>query len=129
MFSRRKNGVPSPILLRAKRNAGSSSGLRQLRCRASALDPQGEGGKWLRALAATACVALASAGFAFAAETSGQANIPNFSLTNDGWIAINSDFTPVPGEGPKPVTYDRKFPFRRNDEPGPATYRVADTTN
>ena len=54
--------------------------------------------------------------------------IPDFSSNEVSWIAINSDFTPVAGS-PPPITYDPKFPFRRNDEPGPATYRVADLTN
>jgi hypothetical protein len=62
------------------------------------------------------------------AQGADQKAIPNFSLLNEGWIAINSDFVAV-GNGPKPVTYDPKFPFRRNDEPGQATYRVADTNN
>src|SRR3979409_1149352 len=73
---------------------------------------------------------LASAGLALAADTAGdKSSIPNFASFNDAWIAINSDFTPVPGSGPKPVTFDPKFPFRRNDEPGPPTYRVADLNN
>jgi hypothetical protein len=74
---------------------------------------------------AVTCFCVASAGLALSAETSA---IPDFSSLNDGWIAINSDFTPVPG-GPKPVGFDPNYPFRRNDEPGPATYRVADLTN
>jgi hypothetical protein len=76
-----------------------------------------------------ACFSLI-AGLAFAAQNAGEnAGIPDFSSFDYGWIAINSDFTPVPGAGPKPVTYDPKFPFRRNDEPGQATYRVADLSN
>jgi hypothetical protein len=54
--------------------------------------------------------------------------LPDFSSDNVAWIAINSDFTPVPG-GPKPVGYDPKHPFVRNDQPGQATYRVADVEN
>src|SRR5258708_8698777 len=80
-----------------------------------------------RVAIAVACFSLISAGFALGAD--GGSSIPDFSSFNDGWVAINSDFTPVPGSGPQPVTYDRKFPFRRNDEPGPATYRVADLDN
>ena len=72
-----------------------------------------------------AAVAFGAANLAAGRDTP----IPDFFSLNDGWLAINSDFTPVPGPGPKPVTYDRKFPFRRNDEPGPATYRVADLNN
>ena len=70
-----------------------------------------------------------------AAKTAAQAPvkgtdvpIPDFSSDNVAWIAINSDFTPVPG-GPKPVGFDPKHPFVRNDQPGQATYRVADLDN
>ena len=73
---------------------------------------------------AAACFSFASAG-ALGAE---QSPIPDFSSLDSGWIAINSDFTPVPG-GPKPVAFDPKYPFVRNDEPGQATYRVADLNN
>ena len=72
------------------------------------------------------CSFIAIAGLASGAENQ---PIPDFSSLTDGWVAINSDFTPVPGIGPKPVTFDPKYPFRRNDEPGPATYRVADLNN
>src|SRR5882672_7842987 len=82
-----------------------------------------------RVAIAAACLSFSFAGLAVAADTAGDKSIPDFSSFNDAWIAINSDFTPFPGDGPKPVTYDRKFPFRRNDEPGPATYRVADLNN
>jgi hypothetical protein len=54
--------------------------------------------------------------------------LPDFQSNNVAWIAINSDFTAVP-EGPKPVGFDPKYPFVRNDQPGPATYRVADLSN
>jgi hypothetical protein len=58
--------------------------------------------------------------------------IPDFQSGNVSWIAINSDFTGVPG-GPQPVTFDTKFPFLRNDQAiqgrTQATYRVADTNN
>ena len=62
------------------------------------------------------------------AEGADQTPIPNFSSITDGWIAINSDFVKVDGS-PSPVVFDPKFPFRRNDEPGQATYRVADLDN
>ena len=71
---------------------------------------------------------MAAAAAAADNSETGQ-RIPDFSSFQDGWLAINSDFTPVPGPGPKPVTFDRQYPFRRNDEPGPATYRVADLNN
>lgn len=76
-----------------------------------------------------ACSALTIAAGAAAADRPETGQIPDFSSFQDGWIAINSDFTPVPGAGPRPVTFDPKYPFRRNDEPGPATYRVADLNN
>jgi hypothetical protein len=81
-----------------------------------------------RAVLAAALLPLLSAGLALAAEGDSAASIPDFSSNNVAWIAINSDFVPVPGS-PKPVVYDPKHPFRRNDEPGPATYRVADLDN
>jgi hypothetical protein len=83
--------------------------------------------------ATLAAVSLAIVTLALSALASTAAEqsspIPDFSSFDDGWVAINSDFTPVPGDGPKPVTFDPKYPFRRNDEPGPATYRVADINN
>ena len=88
--------------------------------RVTPLRPSLKGRVGLVAVAMGLCMAVASA-----AETS---SIPNFSSTTDGWIAINSDFVAVPGS-PKPVTFDPKYPFRRNDEPGPATYRIADLNN
>ncbi len=63
-----------------------------------------------------------------AASAAENSSIPNFWAPTDGWIAINSDFVAVPGS-PSPVTWDPKYPFRRNDEPGQATYRIADLSN
>jgi hypothetical protein len=54
--------------------------------------------------------------------------IPDFGSGNVAWIAINSDFTPA-GNGPAPVTFDPQHPFVRNDQPGQATYRVANLDN
>ena len=67
------------------------------------------------------------------AVASGQAaqegkSIPDFSSNEVAWIAINSDFTPVAGS-PPPVGFDPQHPFVRNDQPGQATYRVADLNN
>jgi len=56
------------------------------------------------------------------------ASIPDFSSNEVSWTAINSDFTPVQGS-PAPVTFDPQHPFVRNDQPGQATYRVADLNN
>jgi len=82
-----------------------------------------------RLLAGATFFSLFSAGLALAADSAGgTAAIPDFSSFQHGWQAINSDFTPVPG-GPKPVGFDPKYPFRRNDQPGQATYRVADLDN
>jgi hypothetical protein len=81
-------------------------------------------------LAGLTCLPLLAGSYGAGGDASAQeAAIPDFSSFADGWVAINSDFTPVPGPGPKPVTYDPKYPFRRNDEPGPATYRIADLNN
>ncbi len=57
-----------------------------------------------------------------------QQRIPDFSSKKVAWIAINSDFSGVPGS-PPPVTFDPKHPFVRNDQSGQATYRVADLSN
>src|SRR5579863_10332374 len=81
-------------------------------------------------IGASAGICLAAMGSLAAGDERPAATpMPDFSSFQDGWVAINSDFTPVPGPGPKPVTFDPKYPFRRNDEPGPATYRVADLNN
>jgi hypothetical protein len=78
-----------------------------------------------------AAASLSIAAVAFAAQGAAP-YIPDFQSGNVSWIAINSDFTGVPG-GPQPVTFDRKFPFLRNDQATQgktqATYRVADTDN
>jgi hypothetical protein len=50
--------------------------------------------------------------------------LPDFPSNNVAWIAINSDFTPLP-RGPKPLGFDPKYRFVRNDQPGPASYRPA----
>jgi hypothetical protein len=74
---------------------------------------------------------LSIAAGAFAAQQGAPA-IPDFQSGNVSWIAINSDFTGVPG-GPQPVSFDKNFPFLRNDQAiqskSNATYRVADTSN
>ena len=78
-----------------------------------------------------AASSLSIAAAAFAAQGTAPA-IPDFQSGNVSWIAINSDFTGVPG-GPQPVKFDEKFPFLRNDQAtqakSNATYRVADTNN
>jgi hypothetical protein len=66
--------------------------------------------------------------FSALAAPAKDAALPDFDSNNVAWIAINSDFTGVPGE-PQPVGFDPAYPFRRNDEPGPATYRVANLDN
>ncbi len=57
-----------------------------------------------------------------------ESPIPDFSSKEVAWTAINSDFTPVAGS-PAPVTFDPAHPFVRNDQPGQATYRVANLDN
>lgn len=77
-------------------------------------------------LMAAGAIAAISIGAASGAQE--EPRIPDFSSNNVAWIAINSDFTSVPGS-PPPVTFDPKHPFVRNDQPGQATYRVADLNN
>src|ERR1043165_3420689 len=73
--------------------------------------------------------ALACAGAAIATHGATQKDsIPDFQSNNVSWIAVNSDFTGVPG-GPQPVGFDPKYPFVRNDQPGIPTYRVANLDN
>ena len=83
------------------------------------------------ALSSAACALLACAAVAAQSAPAKDA-IPDFQSNNLSWIAINSDFTGVPG-GPQPVTFDAKYPFLRNDQAiaakSQATYRVADTSN
>jgi len=57
-----------------------------------------------------------------------ESAVPDFSSNEVAWTAINSDFTPVPGS-PAPVGFDPAHPFVRNDQPGQATYRVANLDN
>jgi len=79
-------------------------------------------------------LAAAASGFALATQAPAQtaAPIPDFQSKNVSWTAINSDFTAVPGS-PAPVTWDRAYPFFRNDQArdngGQATYRVPDPNN
>lgn len=74
------------------------------------------------------CAGLAATGVGLAAQNAPAKDIPDFQSNNVSWIAINSDFSGVPG-GPQPVAFDPKYPFVRNDQPGTPTYRVADLSN
>ena len=78
----------------------------------------------IRLIAISVLCTLAAASGRAAQGTS----IPDFSSNEVAWIAINSDFTPVAGS-PPPVAFDPQHPFVRNDQPGQATYRVADLNN
>ena len=56
--------------------------------------------------------------------------IPNFapdSLT--GWLAAGTEFIPLPGNGPKPVTFDKSYPYVPNGTGEQPTFRVADIDN
>ena len=56
--------------------------------------------------------------------------IPNFapdSLT--GWLAAGTEFIPLPGDGPKPVTFDKSYPYVPNGTGEQPTFRVADLDN
>ena len=72
-------------------------------------------------------VALPSALAAQAADT----GIPDFMSGGVAWDMINSNATNYvnPPSGPKPVTFDPKYPHVGNLQPGQKTDRVADLTN
>ena len=56
--------------------------------------------------------------------------IPNFapdSLT--GWLAAGTEFIPLPGNGAKPVTFDKSYPYVPNGTGEQPTFRVADIDN
>jgi hypothetical protein len=57
--------------------------------------------------------------------------VPDFMLSNAGWDMVNSNATNYvdPPSGPKPVTFDPRYPHVGNLQPGQKTDRVADLTN
>lgn len=72
------------------------------------------------------------AGTALAAD--GENKIPIFVYTDKtGWQLDRTlgpdDLLAVPGGGPGPMTYDRRYPYVPNGSGRQSTYRVADLTN
>jgi len=67
---------------------------------------------------------------AVAAKAAPEVPIPNFapdSLT--GWLAAGTEFIALPGNGPKPVTFDKSYPYVPNGTGEQPTFRVADIDN
>src|SRR4051812_10891543 len=53
---------------------------------------------------------------------------PDLQSNNIGWVAMNQDLAPVPGETP-PMTSDKAHPFVPNGRGVQPTFRIGDTTN
>src|SRR5436190_403452 len=53
---------------------------------------------------------------------------PDFSANQAGWLAFLNDFI-APASGPKPTTYDPKYPFVQNNSGQQPTFRIADISN
>ena len=71
------------------------------------------------------CVALT-------AEVAAQNNAawPDFSSNPTGWVGMGGEFLPIPGDtGPKPMTFDPKYPYVPNNAGAQPTFRIADLTN
>jgi hypothetical protein len=66
--------------------------------------------------------------FCSGAAPAQNANRPDFSGDNAGWVSIGTDYVAVPG-GPKPVTYDPAHRYVPNGSGEQPTFRVADLNN
>jgi hypothetical protein len=56
--------------------------------------------------------------------------IPNFAPdSSTGWLAAGTEFIAMPGDGPKPVSFDKKYPYVPNGQNEQPTFRVADLEN
>ena len=56
--------------------------------------------------------------------------IPNFAPdSSTGWLAAGTEFIAMPGDGPKPVSFDKKYPYVPNGTSEQPTFRVADLEN
>src|SRR4051812_28479994 len=53
---------------------------------------------------------------------------PDFSANQAGGLAFLNDFI-APASGPKPTTYDPKYPFVQNNSGQQPTFRIADINN
>src|SRR5207244_7419121 len=71
------------------------------------------------------CVALT-------AEVAAQNNAawPDFSSNRTGWVWMGGELLPIPGDtGPKPMTFDPKYPYVPNNTGAQPSFRIADLTN
>jgi hypothetical protein len=67
---------------------------------------------------------------AIAAKAAPPEPIPNFAPdSSTGWLAAGTEFIAMPGNGPKPVTFDKKYPYVPNGQSEQPTFRVADIEN
>ena len=58
------------------------------------------------------------------------AQVPDFGAKDSvGWIGMGGEFLPLPGPGPKPLTFDPKYPYVPNNTGAQPTFRIADLTN
>ena len=57
-----------------------------------------------------------------------NAQVPDFSSGNAGWVTIGVEWTAVPG-GPQPVGCDPAHPCVGNNTGKQPTFKVADTNN
>jgi hypothetical protein len=58
------------------------------------------------------------------------AQVPDFGAKDSiGWVGMGGEFLPVPGPGPKPLTFDPKYPYVPNNTGAQPTFRIADLTN
>src|SRR5688572_2767123 len=65
-----------------------------------------------------------------AAAPAPEVPIPNFAPDSlAGWLAAGTEFIPLPGDGPKPVAFDKSYPYVPNGTGEQPTFRVADIDN
>jgi hypothetical protein len=70
------------------------------------------------------------AGLVWTALTAAAAaQVPNFGGKDAGWVGVGGEFLPVPGPGPKPLTFDPKYPYVPNNTGAQPTFRIGDLTN
>ena len=59
-----------------------------------------------------------------------SAEFPNFAPdSKTGWLAAGTEFIALPGNGPKPVTFDKSYPYVPNGTGEQPTFSVADIDN
>jgi hypothetical protein len=80
-------------------------------------------------LTALVCVALTAQVTAQSVAAQQRASPPDFSLNQAGWVTVGGDLMPVPGGGPKPITFDPAHPYVPNNIGKQPTYRIADLSN